>query len=276
MSANLSECVRSNIGLADSFDAIFPASSSYIWIKYMALHLQMTDMDKAREVCDRALKTINFREEGERFNVFVARLNLENMYGTREQVMAQFEEACKLSDPKKMHMSLLGIFEKGDDSQVTEQFFKTCTRKYRQSCKVWLRYCQFKLKGGHAEAAQRVLDRALEAVPKRKHVKLISRFALIEYKQGSAERGRTLMEGVVSSYPKRIDLWSVYIDMELKHNGADAARQLFERVVTVKLRARQAKFFFKRWLELEKEHGSKQTTAAVKDKARAWVEEHAT
>ncbi len=54
-----------------------------------------------------------------------------------------------------------------------------------------------------------------------------------------------------------------------------AARQLFERVVTVKLRARQAKFFFKRWLELEKTHGNSDGVAAVKDKARKWVEENA-
>jgi len=42
---------------------------------------------------------------------------------------------------------------------------------------VWLRYCQFKLGGQHPEAGQRVLDRALEAIPKRKHVKLISKVA---------------------------------------------------------------------------------------------------
>ena len=34
----------------------------------------------ARQVADRALKTINFREEQEKFNVWVARLNLENLY----------------------------------------------------------------------------------------------------------------------------------------------------------------------------------------------------
>lgn len=97
----------------------------------------------------------------------------------------------------------------------------------------------------------------------------------MEYKQGSEERGRTLMETVVSSYPKRVDLWSVYIDMELKHNGFEAARQLLERVVTIKLRARQAKFFFKRWLELERAQGDEKSIARVKDKAREWVEEHA-
>ena len=56
---------------------------------------------------------------------------------------------------------------------MTEQFFKTLTRKFRKSCKVWLRYCTFKLRGAHPEAAGRTLERALEAIPKRKHVKLI-------------------------------------------------------------------------------------------------------
>ncbi len=52
---------------------------------------------------------------------------------------------------------------------------------------VWLRMCMFKLRGGgpHAgAAASRALDRALAAVPKRKHVKLISRFGMLEYRHG--------------------------------------------------------------------------------------------
>ena len=54
-----------------------------------------------------------------------------------------------------------------------------------------------------------------------------------------------------------------------------AARGLLERAITLKLRARQAKFFFKRYLEVEKTHGSAEGVAAVKDKARAWVEANA-
>ena len=41
-----------------------------------------------------------------------------------------------------------------DGQLLAEQFFKTLTRKFRQSCKVWLRYCQFKLGGQHPEAGQ--------------------------------------------------------------------------------------------------------------------------
>ena len=88
---------------------------------------------------------------------------------------------------------------------------------------------------------------------------------MLEYKVGSSERGRTLMEGVISSYPKRIDLWSVFIEMENKAGNIEGARRLCERAVTLRLRARQAKMFFKRWLQLEMTSGTPEKVEAVKD-----------
>jgi len=41
-----------------------------------------------------------------------------------------------------------------------------------------------------------------------------------------------MFEGIVSSYPKRMDIWSIYMDMEVKYGGKDnkaQARHLFER-----------------------------------------------
>ena len=102
-----------------------------------------------------------------------------------------------------------------------------------------------------------------------------AQFATMEYKLGSAERGRTLMEGVVVSSPKRIDLWSVFVDLELKSGHVEGARQLLERAITLKLKGRQAKFLFKKMLELEKTHGDAEGVAEVKRKAREWVESNA-
>lgn len=31
----------------------------------------------------------------------------------------------------------------------------------------------------------------------------------------AAERGRSMFEGVLRNYPKRLDLWSVYLDQEI-------------------------------------------------------------
>ena len=45
-------------------------------------------------------------------------------------------------------------------------------------------------------------------------VKTITKFAQMEYNLGDSERGRTIFEGIVESHPKRLDLWSIYLDME--------------------------------------------------------------
>jgi rRNA biogenesis protein RRP5 len=46
-------------------------------------------------------------------------------------------------------------------------------------------------------------------------VAAISKFAQLEFRHGSAERGRTIFEELVATNPRRIDLWSIYLDMEL-------------------------------------------------------------
>lgn len=47
----------------------------------------------------RALQTINVREEQERFNVWMAYLNLENLYGNVDKVISQkVIHDCDISD----------------------------------------------------------------------------------------------------------------------------------------------------------------------------------
>ena len=48
------------------------------------------------------------------------------------------------------------------------------------------------------------------------------------------EAGRTMFEGIVSNYPKRFDIWSVYMDMEMKYGQSNQAqaRHLFERCLS--------------------------------------------
>lgn len=48
---------------ADDFDRLVVSSpnNSVVWLQYMAYHLHTTDIDKARAVAERALKTISFR-----------------------------------------------------------------------------------------------------------------------------------------------------------------------------------------------------------------------
>lgn len=58
------------------------------------------------------------------------------------------------------------------------------------------------------------------------------RFAQNEFEHGSVERGRSVFEGLMASYPKRLDLWNVYFDKEVKAGDLRAARNLLERLVS--------------------------------------------
>jgi rRNA biogenesis protein RRP5 len=40
---------------------------------------------------------------------------------------------------------------------------------------------------------------------------------MLEYKHGQPESGRTMFEGIVTNFQKRMDVWSIYMDMEVKY-----------------------------------------------------------
>ena len=93
-------------------------NSSYLWIQYMSFQLQLSEVEKARELGQRALKTINFREEQEKLNVWIGLLNLENVYGTDETMNTTFKEAARHNDSKTVHLRLASIFDQTEKHQV--------------------------------------------------------------------------------------------------------------------------------------------------------------
>ncbi|KAF9566135.1 nucleic acid-binding protein [Agrocybe pediades] len=247
-------------------------NSSYLWIQYMSFQLPLSEVDKAREIARRAIKTINFREEKEKMNIWIALLNLENVYGTEESLDAVFKEAARANDSKTIHLRLATIFEQSDKPEKAEEQYKKTCKKFGQSSKVWTLCAEFHLKKGNIEEARKLLPRSLQSLEKRKHLKTISKFAQLEYKYGEAERGKTLFEGIVDSHPKRWDMWSVYMDMEATQGNIQSLRNLFERVLSLKMTSHKAKSFFKKWLDLEKRIGDEEGVELVKQKAVEWTQ----
>ena len=52
----------------------------------------------------------------------------------------------------------------------------------------------------------------------------IVQFALHEFRYGEPQRGQTMLESILTNYPKRSDLWSVYLDMMIKQGNAEPVR----------------------------------------------------
>ena len=93
-------------------------NSSYLWIQYMSFQLQLSEIGKAREIAKRALNTINFREEKERLNVWIALMNLENVYGDDESLESVFKDAARHCEPKTVHLRLASILEESGKKEV--------------------------------------------------------------------------------------------------------------------------------------------------------------
>ncbi|KAF8755922.1 S1 RNA binding domain [Rhizoctonia solani] len=235
-------------------------NSSYLWIQYMSFQLQLSEVDKAREIGRRALQTINYREEQEKLNVWIALLNLENQFGTEESLEALFKDAARHNDSKTVHLRMAAIFDESEKTQRAEEQYARTAKKFSQSSKVWTLFGEYYLKTGKLEESRKLLARSLLSLPSEN--------------LGDPERGKTIFEGIVESHPKRNDLWSMYIDMEVSQGNAQSIRNIFNRALARKLTAKQAKFFFKKWLEIEKRIGDDAGAEAVKEKAVAWMQSH--
>ena len=250
-------------------------NSSFLWLSYMAFQLQLSEVGKAREIAERAIKTINGEDEA--LNVWVAFLNLENTYGSDESIEEIFKRACEYNDVEEIDNRLTSIYIQSGKNEKADDLLQTMVKKFSQNPKVWLNYATFLFNTVGAPArARALLPRAMQSLPKYDHLDITSKFAQLEFRSpnGDAERGRTIFEGLVSTFPKRIDLWNVLLDLEIKQGDKEQVRRLLERVTTGKLKPRKAKYFFKRWLDFEEKEGNVKSCEMVKAKAAEYVRQH--
>ena len=145
-------------------------------------------------------------------------------------------------------------------------------KKFPPSPKIYLNYLSFLYTTlDSPPAAHALLPRALQALPPYTHLDLTSKAAQLEFKHGDPERGRTLFEGLLGTWPKRLDLWIVLADVEVRVGDKQRVRDVFERALKVKLKPRNAKFLFKKWIAWEEKVGDAKSQDVVKGRAREYV-----
>ena len=117
------------------------------------------------------------------------------------------------------------------------------TRKFSGSAKAWLAAIGSRVAAKDVPSAQTWLERATKVLPQRKHVKVsrqpsaalcltrhavvsmlsstmrvqvLSQTAVAYFRAGQHEQGRNILDSVLRSYPKRLDLWFLYADQVRK------------------------------------------------------------
>lgn len=255
-------------------------NSSYLWTQFMAHHIGLQQYEAARQVAEKALSTIGVREKDELLNVWVAYLNVENLYGTEESLSAVFRRA------QQRQLNQLVLFERLADiyaaSRKPNQLLALCrvmTSKFRTERRTWERLGVVLVDQGKRDQLKRTLKDMGEVLKRDDASLALVHIAIHEYKHGSAENGRALFEGLLRKIPKRSDVWSAYIDQETgllnrKDPTASAlqVRQIFQRTVAMNFSAKVMQQLLTRFLSFEKLHGSPADVEAVKERARTYVE----
>ena len=161
------------------------------------------------------------------------------------------------------------------DQQKADGLFTTALSKHgSQSPALWLNAATFYISTINAPSrARQLLSRALQSLPSYTHLQLSSQFAQLEFKSpnGDSERGRTAFEGLLNTFPKRLDLWNVLIDLEISKGENEKVRELFARVTRLDLKVRKMKYWFKRWAEWEEKHGDEKSRERVRGLAEEYV-----
>lgn len=258
---------------SDQFERLLLANpdSSELWIAYMAFYLQGTEIDKARAVGRRALKTISFREEHEKLNVWLAMLNFENSFGTKESQDKTMEEALQMNDPLEVHLKMLEIYAETNKVHELSSLVDLMMRKYKGKPRVYVSAGNACYKCNLIDKGRFVMQKAIATLEKKEHVAVIVQFAKMERQYGEGERAEALLEQIVGVYPQRVDVWCVYVDMLMKSSDINNIRQVMERAVSHQLPARKMKTLFKKWIDIEEKLGSKEKIEEIREKALNFI-----
>jgi len=238
-------------------------NNSEVWLRYVAYHITLGEIERARVVLDRALKTINFREGSEKLNVWKARLNLEAMYGEEEALMEQFNEAKRCNDERKIYEAMI-------DQQITRESYpmamrllKDAVKKFSNDFKLWSLLGKCQMLQGEQEKARVTMERALQANKAKDHANIVQKFARLEFEYGDAEKGKTIFEQTLKLYAKRGDIWSVYADLLMKYEGLDQAINVLERGLSEITKKHGRNHLIKRIVYMEERRGDA-------EKAQEW------
>lgn len=136
-------------------------NSSFMWIKYMAFHLETAEIDKARTVAKKAIASINYREEKELVNVWIALLNLEIRYGTDENFNEALRDATQRNDPYKIYSQTLSILLEMEKTEEANKIVEVLKKKFKPNPEMWLLVGEAYLKMGNERLAKELLPKSL-------------------------------------------------------------------------------------------------------------------
>ena len=77
----------------------------------MAFMLDNVGIKAAREVVERAVKSVGIANDQDKLNIWTAFMNLESNFGTQETLESCTKRALEVNDRKKIYLTLIDIYK---------------------------------------------------------------------------------------------------------------------------------------------------------------------
>ncbi|XP_060533237.1 protein RRP5 homolog [Cylas formicarius] len=247
-------------------------NNSEMWIRYIAFHVASTEINKARTVAKKALETINVTRIEDKFKVWVALLNLENMFGTKESFESVFQDAVKYNDALQIYLKGIQMLAEAGKYEEMEQKVKKVRGKFKQELHMWLDLAKIYYQLNKFKEARNCKEGALRSIlDKKTQINIIVRFAIMEFKHGEPEQGCAIFETILTTDPRRVNIWCTYVDQLVKKGDIPQARQVLDRAVSQKLPLKCMKTLFMKFRKFEESYGTEVSVGAIKVRAAAYI-----
>ena len=261
-------------------------NNSLNWISYASYILSNLGANAARQIFKRAIKTIDIANLQDKSNIWIAYINLEHLYGTSETFKTTVEEALEVNEKKPIYSALIKIYLNSNNYKMANEIYLLALKEYFNDVSLWKQYLKFLFNVNYSDkqlnnnndfaTCKEGLNRSLQVIIKKQHLDMMVYYSGLLYEYGLCEEARNMFDNIVKGVPKRIDIWMVYVDKEVKYgNNINKVRQLFDRVFDKDLKEKQLRMVCKKYLEFESknaknekeiEQAKERVNAVIQDK----------
>ena len=238
--------------------------NSLNWIEYASYILDTLNLASARQIFERALKIIDIAKTKEKLNIWVAYLNLENVYGNKNTFEKIFERAKEVCDKKLLYKHVIQIYLSSQKYEEIDELYKILIKDFFSDLDIWKNYIEFLFEVKNLENNENVhniiepkegLNKSMQVLSKKNQLDIMSWYGQLLYKYNQKEEARNMFDNILKNFPKRKDIWFVYIDKEIKFGkNIDKVRQIFDKMFEIKFKVNDLKSIMKKFLEFEKQN----------------------
>lgn len=80
----------------------------------MAMILDKLDIEAARRIAQRAVKSVSMSNDADKLNIWIAYMNMESQFGTQESLEQVVKQALEVNDRQKVYLQLISIYKQSD------------------------------------------------------------------------------------------------------------------------------------------------------------------